>query len=454
MSSLQLKGMLVIGLAISALLAGPASATNVTVDCSGSNHNAYPSINAALATLDLVGPHTITVTGPCHENVSITQRDRLTIQGAAGQFAKIQNAANPASITLYIAGSHNIVLDHLIIQGGSIALYVSVGSSVVNIQNCLVMGSLSDGLDVDQSSTLIIQNSSFEKNARSGIFISNQSQITFGTYPSQRTYITQNGFGNSGNGSNGLKIDGSEVQLNFGVLTVAGNHGAGIQMEGGRLQMYGGAANTPPGIIENNSTGLQMNDSASATLWGAFLIRNNGSTGISVNGSSSITFFSTVDSQGKDAVTSVSGHSTVGLTLSQSSAAQIYGPHLIQGNGNANANPGSRGGISLEGSSLTIGGGTSVSSNVGPGVRLGVKSDLIMFDSTVSNNTEEGVRETNLSAGGFYNPLIFVGNGGASLYCDSLSLAFGDASTVQGANCRNITTATGPGPAVHASGAR
>lgn len=223
----------------------------------------------------------------------------------------------------------------------------------------------------------------------------------------------------------------------------------GIVMEGGRLQMYGGEADTP-GIIENNNIGLQMNDAASATLWSAFLIRNNGNTGISVNGASSITFFSTVDSQGKNAVTSVNGHSTVGLTLSQSSAAQIYGPHLIYGNGNANANPGSRGGISLEGSSLTMGGGTSVSSNVGPGVRLGVKSDLIMFDSTVSNNTEEGVRETNLSAGGFYKPLTFLGNGGVSLYCDKLSVAFGDAGTIQGANCANIAPEMGQRPTAQA----
>lgn len=37
--------------------------TSVNVDCSGSNAQAFHSINAALDTLNLVGPNTITVSG-------------------------------------------------------------------------------------------------------------------------------------------------------------------------------------------------------------------------------------------------------------------------------------------------------------------------------------------------------------------------------------------------------
>src|SRR5256886_9937598 len=51
-------------------------------------------------------------------------------------------------------------------------------------------------------------------------------------------------FGGPGNGTDGLNIDGSNVQVNFGVLTVDGNQGAGISMEGGRLQLYGGEADS------------------------------------------------------------------------------------------------------------------------------------------------------------------------------------------------------------------
>ena len=226
--------------------------TSVNVDCSGNNHQAFPSINAALGSLSLVGPNTITVSGTCHENVSIAQRDRLTIQAAAGHFASIVNAANPPAITLLIAGSHNIVLDNLVIQGGSPALYVTDSSTAAAIQNCVVQNSVADGFDIDMASELVIQNSTIENNSASGIVISNESQMTLGTYPDvQRIRITGNGFGGGGNGNGGLEIDGSQVQLNFGVVTIDGNAGAGISMDGGRLQFYGGDADSP-GAIENN----------------------------------------------------------------------------------------------------------------------------------------------------------------------------------------------------------
>ena len=424
--------------------------TSVNVDCSGSNAQAFHSINAALNTLNLVGPNTITVSGTCHENVALVQRDRLTIQAAVGHVATIENAAAPPVSTLYVAGSHNIVLNNLVIQGGSPALYISDSSSATLVQNCTVQNSVGDGFDIDGESEVVIQNSTVKNNSAVGIFISNASQLTFGTYPTQRIRISGNGFGGGGNGNGGLEIDGSQVQLNFGVLTVDGNAGAGISMDGGRLQLYGGDANSP-GLIENNNVGLSMTDAASATLWSAFRIRNNGSTGISVGGASSLTLISTVDSDGHNAVTTVGGHSTVGLVLSGSSAAQIYGPHVISRNGSAEADPGSRGGISLAGASLTIGSGTFVNSNVGPGIRLLVKSDLTMFDMVVSNNTEEGVIETNLSGGGFYDPLTFSGNGGGSLVCDALSVAYGDAASIRGVDCKNITGTAGQRPSVHIS---
>jgi hypothetical protein len=431
------------------LLVLPAFATNVTVDCTGVSHNAYHSIGAALLAIDFIGPNVITVGGTCTENVVVSQFDRLTIQAASGHVATIVNAANPPGITMLIAGSHNINLTNLIIEGGSLAVYITASSTAVNMQNCSVQNSAGDGMDVNMESDLVVQNSNFTNNASEGIFVAGESQMTMGTYPTQRINITGNGFGSgNGNGNGGLAIDSSQVQLNFGVATISGNAGAGISMEGGRLLFFGGEAATP-GVIENNNYGISMNDAASATLYSAFYIANNASTGISVNGASSITFYSGIDSQGKNAVTTIAGHSTVGLALSQSSAAQMYGPHVVTKNGSVTAG----GGISLEGSSLNIGSGTSVSGNVGPGISLSVKSDLNMFDMTVSNNSEEGVLEQNLSAGGFYNPLTFSGNGGAPLLCDDFSVAFGDAGTITGEACKNITTGARKRPNVRISSA-
>lgn len=416
------------------LAASGASAANLTVICPGGGPGAYSSINAALSTLDPNGPNTITVSGTCNENVALTQRDRLTIQAVAGQYATIENAAAPAATTLYIAGSHNILLDHLIIGGGAPAMYVSASSGDIHMQNCIVQNSLNDGLDIDMESFLWVENSTIRNNSGAGVFISNLSTLLLGTYPGQRILITGNGFGGVGNGTDGLNIDGSNVQVNFGVLTVDGNQGAGINMEGGRLQLYGGEADSP-GVIQNNHTGLRINDAASATLWSAVRIQNNGSTGISVNGASSITFYATTDSKGKDAVTTIDGHSTVGLTLSQSSSAQIYGAHIIRNNGSANAGPG--GGVSLQHASLTIGGATSVSSNVGTGIFGDANSSIVLGPSaSVTNNTSTGIWLRHMSLVGLTAPVTVQGNGGANIACDSRSLAYGQLAGITGVQCQ------------------
>jgi hypothetical protein len=418
--------------ALVVLAASAASAADLSVICPGGGPGAYSSINAALNTLDPVGPHSITVSGTCHENVALTERDRLTIHAVAGQFATIENAAAPAVTTLYIAGSHNIFLDHLIIQGGAPAMYVSVSSGDVHMQNCIVQNSLSDGLDIDGASFLFVNNSTIKNNSGAGVFISNLSTLGLGVSPTESIRITGNGFGGGGNGSDGLNIDGSNVQVNFGVLTVDGNQGAGINMEGGRLQLYGGEADSP-GVIENNHTGLRMNDAASATLWSAVRIHNNGSTGISVSGTSSITFYSTVDSKGQNAVTTIDGHSNVGLALNQSSS-QIYGAHIIRNNGSANA--GSGGGVSLERASLTIGGGTSVSSNVGTGILGDAHSGIVLGpNASVTNNSSSGIRLKHLSLVGLTAPVTIQSNGGGNIACDSTSLAYGQLAGITGVQC-------------------
>ena len=420
-------------LALVLFVTSGASAADLTVICPGGGPGAYSSINAALNSLDPVGPHNITVSGTCHENVALTERDRLTIHAVAGQFATIENAATPAYSTLYIAGSHNIFLDHLIIQGGAPALYVSVSSGDIHMQNCIVQNSLSDGVDIDGQSALFINNSTIKNNSGAGVFISNMSTLGLGVSPTESIRITGNGFGGNGNGTDGLNIDGSNVQVNFGVLTVDGNNGAGINMEGGRLQLYGGEADAP-GVIENNNTGLRINDAASATIWSAYSIHNNGSTGISVSGASSITFYATVDSKGQNAVTTIDGHSNVGLALNQSTSAQIYGAHVIRNNGSANA--GSGGGVSLEHASLTMNGGTSVSSNAGTGIFGDANSSLVLGPTVlVTNNTSAGIRLRHMSLAGLTAPVTVQGNGGGNIVCDSRSLTYGQLAGITGVQC-------------------
>ena len=59
-------------------LTATSYAAAVTVGCPGGSPGDYPSINAALAALDFVGPHTVTVSGTCTETVVLTDRERIT----------------------------------------------------------------------------------------------------------------------------------------------------------------------------------------------------------------------------------------------------------------------------------------------------------------------------------------------------------------------------------------
>jgi hypothetical protein len=65
-------------------LTSPAHAADVTVGCPGGAVGTYASITAALAALPANGPHSITVTGVCNENVSIFDARSLTIVAGAG----------------------------------------------------------------------------------------------------------------------------------------------------------------------------------------------------------------------------------------------------------------------------------------------------------------------------------------------------------------------------------
>src|SRR5713101_3617053 len=108
------------------LLPGAAWAMNVSVNC-----NAGGSINAALSGLDLEGPHTITVSGTCHENVAIVDRERLTILAPFGQTATIV-AADPTDNVIFVTRSRSIRLARLVLTGGSEGLFVSFSEVRMN----------------------------------------------------------------------------------------------------------------------------------------------------------------------------------------------------------------------------------------------------------------------------------------------------------------------------------
>src|SRR5215472_10274933 len=64
------------------LFSSTGRAADVQVVCPGGGPGAFPSVSAALATLDPHGPNNITVTGTCVENIFIDKFHGLFIQSA------------------------------------------------------------------------------------------------------------------------------------------------------------------------------------------------------------------------------------------------------------------------------------------------------------------------------------------------------------------------------------
>ena len=410
----------------SLMFPGSAMAANVAVDCSGQTPGAFGSLQAALDSLDVTGPHLISVTGTCTENVSIFNRQRISIFAASGQTATI-NAANPAAIVVHIFESQGITLQGLVIQGGQTGVLVNQTSDV-HIQNSTIQNNSGAGVGVQIGSALTMDTSNtIQNNGGAGMFDGGGSTVTLSTLPGQQIKIL-------GNGGDGIDMDGSFLQVNFGSLDVENNVGAAIVQQGGRLLVFGDGVGN---VFQGNGEGIDILHSASAGFAGKNTIRNNGEVGLQILGSS------VVFNGGLNA-TVIEGHSILGVNVVRMGELTMNGPHKIQNNGGPGADPTLRGGIRAVRSSLTLIGGTNVSNNTGPGLRADQNAGTVLSNVTVSGNTEQGVLVGRQSVAGFTQPLSIVGNGAASVACDTTSLLFGDLSGIDNLDCKRIERTQGP----------
>jgi hypothetical protein len=409
------------------LFSSPAWAAfvNLQVVCPGGAPGAFPSISAALATMDPNDSNTITVTGTCSDNIFIDKFKNLFIQSAPGQSATIV-AADPSGIVLQTFQSTGILLVGLTFQGGSTGVLLNQGSNV-NVVNCTMQQNSGDGLDMQMASTLVMENSTIQDNQGVGLSVSVGSNATLATNPNQRIRILRNG-------NDGIDVDGSYLQVNFGVLDVENNAGAAIFQAGGRMLVFDGGVDGG-NLFQNNGEGIDVFNAGSAQFFGRNTIRNNGDAGVQVLASS-------VAFNGR--ATIIEGHATVGVNVVRQGELTMGGPHLIQNNGSATADPTFRGGIRVVRSSLTLQNGVQVIGNVGPGIRADFNAGAILSNATVSNNSEDGVHVGRQSVSQFLPPITITGNGAASVSCDTTSLLFGDLTGIAGLDCSRIERAQGP----------
>lgn len=410
-------------------------AANVQVVCPGGGPGMYSSINAALSALDPHGPNTITVSGTCVENIFIDKFERLFILAAPGQTATI-TAADPSGIVLQTFQSTGILVSGLTFQGGSTGVLLNQGSNV-NIVNCTMQGNSGDGLDMQMASTLILENSTIQGNQGSGLSVAVGSNATMAVSPNQRIRVLNNG-------GDGIDVDGSFFQVNFGTLDVENNAGAAIFQTGGRLLIFGGGSVGGGNLFQGNGEGIDVFNAGSAQLFGRNVIRNNGDVGLQILGSSVAISGRGTLPDGSLNSTIVEGHATVGVNVVRLGELSMSGTHQIQNNGSLAADPTLRGGIRVVRGSLTLTNGVQISNNTGPGIRADQNTGTSVTNVAVTGNTEEGIHVDRQSDAGFFQPLSIVGNGIASISCDTTSLVFGDLTGVAGINCTHIERTLGP----------
>jgi hypothetical protein len=186
-------------------------------------------------------------------------------------------------------------------------------------------------------------------------------------------------------------------------------------------------------IEDNSGDGLNVQGNSIAYIVGdasldLAAIRNNGGYGVSVLDASEILAWEAT----------IEGNDRGGLFLRFGGTAGLHGAMLIRNNGTA-GEPDSAG-IHLGGGAtlLVRHEGNEIANNFGPGILADVNSTVSVADGRIENNTGDGVRVLHMSVAKFGPGNTLAGNGEASIYCDSTSMAFGDLADIDGIECDNL----------------
>jgi Right handed beta helix region len=369
------------------LLPASSHAADVTVGCFGGSGGAYPSINAALAAIGPVGPSTITVTGTCTESVGLFKARSITIVapvagGAGSGGATIVGLQDNDTFDIGLF-SQNIALQNLEIRGNP-ASSIGLGVSIFN----------------NSQANIILCN--IHDNPDGGVSADSSSQVALDSSILQ-------------NSSNG---DGLDV-----------TNDSTADMVSTTIQNNGGF-----GITVFNRSGIVIRRQN--------LIQNNaGGVGISAVDSSKVQM-QTADPA---LFTTIQRHALNGIQIGDQVMLRMGGgPHAIQGNGSACPTDPTCGGISaLRNSTMRLTSG-NISGNQGSGISAEQLVDFGLNNTTISNNTGDGVHIRRISIGQFVTANTITGNGGASVSCDTTSLVVGDLSTFSKIACSQIERTLGP----------
>jgi len=393
MSKARVLFELLVVLASVVMLPGIARAANVTVDCSGGTPGAFTSLQAAIDSLDLVGPHQITMPQHqhCHENVHIVNRQRLTIIAPNGD-AWIDSAVGASGDAMTISGSTGITFILTGFSGGF------------------------RGVFINRNSEVAIHGTTIDMNAGAGVRIESNSTLEIDG-------LIQN------SGGAGINAYGSTV-ITGGGTQFLNNGGPGIYMHRSRGAIHGN-------VIQGNSSGVYLDNGSSVEFDAPTMIQNNLNSGVNVVEGSSAQFFGFVDSSGIAVPNTISGNPLIGLNI-YSATARLQGPNEISNNGTGmqQLHAGVR--VDLNASLISAGSGDiKITANTGPGIEATAGGNVFLAGTSVTSNSENGVR---LRGNGRVvmlppNTNNLAGNGRQPISCDRTSVFVGDPTGFEEIQC-------------------
>lgn len=228
--------------------------------------------------------------------------------------------------------------------------------------------------------------------------------------------------------------EGSLVHL---TATMIQNNNMGSRISGSEMTIGAPGGGIPQSYIQNNGTGIQVDENAQLDVWTSTTIQNNGE-GIIVNGgrvrfccSGNIqvlnnTFGVDVNYGSMDMLgpATIQGNTTIGITLKGSSAS-MSGGQVIQQNGT--------GIVALGNSHLDLF-DSQVTNNSGDGVVLRDNSSGRLSGNTITGNSGNGITLfvlSSLSINGTHSNGIIAGNAGLPVACSVHSFAYEDGPTIK-----------------------
>lgn len=372
---------------LSLTLAASLSAATVTVGCPGGSPGTFASINAALATLDAQGPHTILVSGTCTETVALNQRERLTIQG-------------PATV-----------------QGGGTAPAFEIrDSAVVALRNLTTRGTRAAISIANQSSVTLA--GIVAENATNGFAID-----AFGGATLNGGGFNATDFVTMRNSRSGMRCERC-VAFFSGHVTIENNTFEGLAIDGGRVEFFGAQPPGPGGlnIIRNNGgNGINVTGGGVADFGRENHIQNNGFSGI---------LMTTGGITNINGPTIVENHPRNGIAALMSSKLHTFGAK-IRNNGSATDQ--FRCGVSATHNSLLWMSNTEITGTTGRGMLVDSGSTARLDNMTFSNNSELNVR---VLTGGILESITGNTIPAPSIVCDETAIVFGDLTGIADFKCK------------------